>query len=105
MGEDCNVTPFLLRIGTFPSLSHCSLWTVIFSSHYFPQANFSVTFHPSLSVSGCYFLPSRCLLFQIFSPSAFPHAPSLSGMEGCELSAVSGMENRQRLTVLLPALG
>lgn len=103
-GEDCDVTPFLHLISASP-LSHGSLCMVIFSSRYFPQANFSVTFHPFLSVSGCYFLPSRCLLFQIFSPSAFPHAPSLWGTAGRELSVGLGMENRQRLAVLLPAPG
>lgn len=71
---------------------------VIFSCRYFPQANFSVTSHPFLSVPGCYFLPSRCLLFQIFSPSAFPNVPSLSGLEGRELSVSLGMEHRQRLS-------
>ena len=96
-GEDRSVTPFCLLIGAFPSLCRRSLWTVIFSSRYFPQANFSVTFHPFLSVSGCCFLPSRCLLFQLFSPSAFPHARSLSGMEGRELGAGLETASRQRL--------
>lgn len=61
--EGCDVTPSLL-IDIAPSVSHCSPWMLIFSSRYFPQANFSVTFHPFSAVSGCYFLPSRCFLFQ-----------------------------------------
>lgn len=93
----CKVTPFLLRIGSSPSLSHCSLWTVIFSSRYFPQANFSVTSHPLLSISGCYIPPARCLLLQTSPPSAFPHTPSLSGTAGPELSATLRMASRQEL--------
>lgn len=62
--EGCNAAPFLL-IDTSLSLSHRRLWMLIFSCRYFPQANFSVTFHPFSTVSGCYFLPPRCFLFQI----------------------------------------
>lgn len=75
-GADRSVTPFLLRTGTSPSLSRRSIRTVIFSCRYFPQANFSVTFHPFLSVSGCYFLPWRCL------PSQIPAAPPRSQPRG-----------------------
>lgn len=86
-GADRSVTPFLLRTGTSPSLSRRSIRTVIFSCRYFPQANFSVTFHPFLSVSGCYFLPWRCLPSQI--PAAPPALPAPGMAQGL------GQENRQ----------
>lgn len=92
----CN--PFLLRTGTFPSLSHRSLWMAIFSCRYFPQANFSVTFHPFLSVSGCYFLPSRCLPSLISrSPPALPDPEDGSGARA---GVGLGLGSRQGLAVL-----